>query len=357
MELQKEKIKILIVDDSAFMRKALSLMLNSDPEFEIVGYAKDGIEAYEMTKSLRPDIVTLDIEMPKMDGLTALQKIMQDCPTNVLMVSSLTNEGADATIKSFEYGAVDFIPKSRSYISIDIVNIKEELLSKIKKIARQKELRERLLKIKKFNGAQPNKEILRTSLPKIGYKSIAIGISTGGPLSLQKVIPYLSEKINVPIFIVQHMPPRFTKSLADRLNDLSKLKVKEAEDQEIVQNGTVYFVPGGMQIQLIKNSSNEIQIFIKEEPINSLYKPSVDIMLETVVDIYGKYALAVIMTGMGKDGLEGVKKLKRIGGYSIAQDESTSVVYGMPKVIAEANLADVIAPLDKIPNLINEAIL
>ncbi len=357
MDFEKEKIKILIIDDSAFMQKALSLMLNSDPEFEIIGYAKDGIEAYEMTKSLKPDLVTLDIEMPRMDGLTALQKIMQDCPTNVLMVSSLTNEGADATIKSFEYGAIDFIPKSRSYISIDIVNIKEELLSKIKRIARQKELRERLLKIKKLNGSLPVKEISKTTLPKIGYKAIAIGISTGGPLSLQKVIPYLSDKINTPVFVVQHMPPRFTKSLADRLNDLSKLKVKEAEDQEIVQNGTVYFVPGGMQLQLIKNKSNEVQIIIKEEPINSLYKPSVDVMLETVIDIYGKYTLAVIMTGMGKDGLEGVKKLKSIGGYAIAQDESTSVVYGMPKVIAEANLADVIVPLEKISNLINEAIL
>ncbi len=349
------KIKVLIVDDSAFMRKSLSIILSADSEIEIADFAKDGIEAIEKAKSIRPDVITLDIEMPRMDGLTALRTIMKEAPTSVIMVSSLTTEGAEATLQALELGAVDFIPKEMSFVSVNMGQVKKDLIRKIKTIVRQKFLKERLENLKtEINGKESRKVPIPTNgqLPKNKFNSIAIGISTGGPLSLQKVIPQLTVK--VPVFIVQHMPPKFTKSLANRLNSLSKLTVKEAEDSEEVRSGFVYIAPGGMQMNVKKNLAGKRIIKVFESDKNILHKPSVDIMLSSVVDEYGTSVLGVIMTGMGHDGLEGIKKLKSKGGYCLAQDESSSVVYGMPKAIVDNQLADVVAPLDRIPKILNE---
>ncbi len=349
------KIRVLIVDDSAFMRKSLSIILSADPEIEVADFAKDGIEAIEKAKSVRPDIITLDIEMPRMDGLTALRTIMKEAPTSVIMVSSLTTEGAEATLEALEIGAVDFIPKEMSFVSVNMEQVKKDLIRKIKTIVRQKFLRERLESLKsEIKGKESRKVPIPTNgkLPKNKFNSIAIGISTGGPLSLQKVIPLLTVK--VPVFIVQHMPPKFTRSLANRLNSLSKLTVKEAENSEEVKSGYVYIAPGGMQMHVKKNLSGKRIIEVFESDKNVLHKPSVDIMLNSVVDEYGANVLGVIMTGMGHDGLEGIKKLKGKGGYCLAQDESSSVVYGMPKAIVDNQLADVVAPLDKIPQILNE---
>lgn len=351
-----EKISVLIVDDSAFMRKSLSIMLESDPSITVISTAKNGQEGYELAKKLRPDIITLDIEMPVMDGLTALKKIMADCPTAVLMVSSLTTEGAQDTIKALELGAIDFIPKELSYVSVNISKIKSDLVQKVKEIARQKSLKERLIRLKSLNHnytSEKRATIFQKDLPVIGYKAIVLGISTGGPLTLQKILPILSEKVNIPILIVQHMPPKFTKSLAERLNSLSKLEVKEAEHEESLRAGVVYIAPGGFHMKLNKVSLHDIQINIAREPADSLHRPSVDVMMNSVIDIFGKYTLAIIMTGMGKDGFEAVKKLKGIGGYCIAQNEETCVVYGMPKSIVDADLADLILPAEKIPETIN----
>jgi len=351
-----EKISVLIVDDSAFMRKSLSIMLESDPCITVVSTAKNGQEGYDLAKKLRPDIITLDIEMPVMDGLTALKKIMTDCPTSILMVSSLTTEGAQDTIKALELGAIDFIPKELSFVSVNISKIKEDLIQKVKEIARQKSLKDRLKRLKLLNGnfAQDKRPTLvQKKLPIIGYKAIALGISTGGPLTLQKILPLISEKVNIPILIVQHMPPKFTKSLAERLNSLSKLEVKEAENEESLKPGVVYIAPGGFHMKLDKVGLNNIKINITREPADSLHRPSVDVMMNSVIDIFGKYTLGIIMTGMGKDGFEAVKKLKGIGGYCIAQNEETCVVYGMPKAIVDADLADLVLPADKIPEAIN----
>ncbi|MBZ0182662.1 MAG: chemotaxis response regulator protein-glutamate methylesterase [Melioribacteraceae bacterium] len=353
-----QKIKAVIVDDSAFMRKSLSIILGSDPSIDIVATGRDGIEAISLVKQYKPDILTLDIEMPKMDGLTALKRIMTENPTSVIMVSSLTTEGAEATLKALELGAVDFIPKEMSYVSVNIINIKDDLIRKVKTIVREKALRNRLAKIQKFGGSESSAPIKSTSLvlPRIGYKSIALGISTGGPLSLQKVIPRLNGNIRIPIFIVQHMPPKFTQSLAERLNAMSSLKVKEAEHGEIVSGGTVYIAPGGFHMKVKKNLKGEIYIDISDQPADTLHKPSVDVMIKSVFDIYGKSTLGIIMTGMGRDGLEGIKDIKSAGGYCLAQNEDTCVVYGMPKAIVDAGLADVIAPLEKIPDIINMAV-
>lgn len=352
------KISVVVIDDSAFMRKSLSLMLESDPDIKVISTAKNGQEGYDIVNNLKPDIVTLDIEMPVMDGLTALKKIMADCPTSVLMVSSLTTEGAEATIKALELGAVDFIPKEMSYVNINITKIKEDLISKVKEIVKQKQLRERLKRLRSLTKTSQTPSIAATQqeLPKIGYRAVALGISTGGPLSLQKVLPMLSDKIKVPIFIVQHMPPKFTKSLADRLNSMCGLSVKEAENGEPVQDGFIYIAPGGFHMKLKKLNLANTVIEISAEPNNTLHRPSVDVMINSVVEYYGKSTLGVIMTGMGKDGLEAIKHLKSLGGHCIAQDEQTCVVYGMPKAIVEGGLADSVLPLEKIPEMINKVL-
>lgn len=354
------KIKALIVDDSAFMRKSLSIILESDEDIEIVGTAKNGLEGYDLANKLRPDIITLDIEMPVMDGLTSLKKIMADCPTSVIMVSSLTTEGAEATIKAMELGAVDFIPKEMSFVSVNIVSIKEELIRKVKSIVRQSALRRRLAKIHDLTG-KPRKEGIpqhRTpmQMPRSSYKAIALGISTGGPLSLQKLVPRMKKDMNIPMFIVQHMPPKFTKSLADRLNAMSEVDVKEAEHNETIKPGTVYIAPGGMHMTTRNGVAGAATIQISDMPANTLHKPSVDVMISSVLKLYGKNTLGVIMTGMGKDGYEGIKQLKTMGGYCLAQDEATCVVYGMPKAIVDAGYADVIAPLEKISDILNKAV-
>ncbi len=354
-------IKAVIIDDSAFMRKSLSIMLGSDKEIEIVGTAKNGLEGFELVKKVRPDIVTLDIEMPVMDGLTALKKIMAECPTSVIMVSSLTTEGAEATIQALEYGAVDFISKEMSFVSVNIVSIKEELIKKIKAIVKQKNLQNRLERLQRLGDrTKPATSILQAranlTVPKIGYRAVGIGISTGGPLSLQKLIPFLNEKAQVPFFIVQHMPPKFTKSLAERLNSLSPISVKEAENNEVVKKGTVYLAPGGFHMTVVKSGIGDPVINISDKPSNTLHKPCVDVMIRSLLNVYGKNTLGVIMTGMGKDGFEAIKDLKGMGGYAVAQSEETCVVYGMPKAIVDAGFADAIVPLEKIYETINKAL-
>ena len=332
-------------------------MLESDPNIEVIGIGKDGEEGYKLAKELRPDIITLDVEMPKMDGLTALKLIMKDAPTSVIMVSSITTEGAEATFKALEYGAIDFISKEQSFVSVSITKIKEDLIRKVKNIVYHKwnseaANRTSLSNLRKKEFSTPQQS---TPLPKLGYNAIALGVSTGGPISLQKVIPYLSENINIPMFIVQHMPPKFTKSLADRLNGMSKVTVKEAEDKEIVKKNFVYIAPGGRHIHF-RSFNGSVQILLKDDPEKTLHRPSVDNMIQSATKIYGKRLLSIIMTGMGKDGLESIKELKKIGGKCIAQDEESCVVYGMPKAIVDAGFADTVEPLEKIANKINSVV-
>ena len=277
---------------------------------------------------------------------------MKDCPTPVLMVSSLTVEGAEATMKALELGAVDFIPKGMSYVNMDIVKIKDDLLNKIKSIAKKESLRETLQRLRTTTDFSPisNKQIIHN------YNAIAVGISTGGPLSLQKFLPQISPKVTKPIFIVQHMPPMFTKSLADRLNSLCNHEVKEAENDEDVRSGRIYIAPGGKHMVLYKKNLGNTAIRITDFPSDTLHKPSVDVMMNSVADIYGDRTLGIIMTGMGKDGTEGVQKIKNLGGQCIAQDEDSCVVYGMPKSIVDNGLADTVIPLEKISDVLNNGV-
>jgi len=350
------KIKVIVVDDSAFMRKTLTFMLESAGDIEVVATAKDGIEGYDLVKKYQPDIVTLDFEMPKMNGLETLEKIMNDCPVPVLMVSSYTTEGAEVTIKALSLGAADFLPKEPTNVSNGIMKIKDELIEKVRSIYKQTSIATRLKRISSIvvGGEKKPKQLNRNSnwTPGFGIRAILIGISTGGPLSLQKVIPFLYAHLPVPVIVVQHMPPMFTNSLAERLNKISEVTVKEASDSDILEPAKVYFAPGGKQL-LVTQLSGKMTIKISDKPDNTLYKPCVDVSLNSMIDVYGKSVLPIIMTGMGKDGLEAVKRLKQLGGYAIAQDEASSVVYGMPRAIVENDLADLVLPLDKIAFQIN----
>lgn len=353
----KKKIRVLIVDDSAFMRKSISYILESSGEIEIVGTAKNGLEGFEMVLKLKPDLVTLDVEMPVMNGLDTLKKIMTEFPTPVIMLSSLTAEGTETTLKALSLGAVDFLAKDLVNINAGLLNIQKELVAKIKSIYNQKSLVSRLNRISNRFADPEKKKIIQPSSnfvkPPFEIKAVLIGISTGGPLSLQKVIPELNKNIPAPIFIVQHMPPMFTKSLADRLDKLSPIAVKEAEDRENVIPSQVYIGQGGKHLEVNKYGGS-VRVKISDQPADSLYKPCVDVTLNSLIDAYNKNVFAIIMTGMGKDGFEAVKKLKQLGGYAVAQDEESCVVFGMPKALVDNNLADAVLPLDSIASQINK---
>jgi len=351
-------IKIVVVDDSAFMRKALTVMLESDPGFKVVGSARNGVEGVAKVRQLKPDLVTMDIEMPQMDGLTALQQIMASNPVPVMMVSSITTDGARATLDALDLGAVDFIPKQMSYVSLDIVKIKDELLAKIRDIVSRKHiLMARFRTRKSFRDAKEGMAVPQTSLseaastplPKRHKKIdiIGLGSSTGGPPALQTLISALPRNLPVGIVIAQHMPPTFTKSLAERLDGVSSVTVKEASDGDPIKAGTVLIAPGGKHLT-VRRSRGRAQVIISAEPSDTLYKPCVDVMLNSVSKAYGANAMSVILTGMGSNGLSGSRKVKTSGGIVIAQDEATSVVYGMPRAVVEARLTDHVASIDNL---------
>ena len=355
-----EQIRVLVIDDSAFMRKSLSLLLESDPDIKVIATARDGQDGIDKIRQLKPDIVTLDIEMPRMDGLTALRIIMKECPLPILMVSSMTTEGAEATIKGMELGAVDFIPKQLSYVSLDIVKIKDDLLAKVHAIYRSRCLRSRFSRLQ---TPQPSVEPPAVpsfitpqpwdgTSPGIDFTMVAIGVSTGGPFALHAFIPKIPKIFPKGIVIVQHMPPKFTKSLADRLNNLSELTVKEAEEGDIIQPGVALVAPGGLHLTFKKNGKDSVTVHLSEEPVSSLHRPSVDVMMVSAAEVFGSRVLGIIMTGMGKDGLEGLKLIKQKNGFVIAQNEETCVVYGMPRAAVEAGLSDIVAPLEQIPEIL-----
>ncbi len=350
-------INVLVVDDSAFMRKALSMMLESDPEIKVVDTARDGLDALEKVERLQPDVVTLDVEMPRMDGITALKRIMRDFPRPVLMVSSLTKEGAETTIEALQAGAVDFIPKQFSYVSLEITKIQEDLVAKVKTIARS---RSRLFRRSAAGttpaAAAPVRTPATAGLGASDARLIAIGISTGGPFALQHVVPALPAELPVPVVIVQHMPPHFTRSLADRLNTLSPLRVVEAEAGMRLEAGTVFIAPGGLHLTFRQGPGGSVLLATPTEPATTLHRPSVDVMFTSANETFSGRVLAAVMTGMGRDGLEGARLIKRSGGRLLAQDADSCVVYGMPRAVVEAGLADAVLPLDEIAPALVQAV-
>lgn len=340
----EKKIKVLVVDDSAFMRNAIRTMVASDPCIQVIGAARDGMEAIKMVVDLDPDVVTLDVEMPKMDGLETLRQIMEKHPVPVIMVSSLTSEGAKTTLDALDLGAVDFIPKNLSELSINIVHIKQMLLDKIKQIGRKKLKLARRMKAASTSVSAPRKTVHFTSAQRMSV--VAIGTSTGGPKALQSVIPVLPKNFSIPIVISQHMPPNFTGPFAERMNQLSQLQVKEAQEGEKLMPGVVYIAPGSGHMSIQRRGIDKI-IRITQST-EYIYKPSVDLMMLTVAESYPGTCLGVILTGMGNDGLKGMKAIKESGGRTIAQDEETCVVYGMPKAVVDAGMADKVVPINEV---------
>jgi two-component system chemotaxis response regulator CheB len=353
------QINVVVVDDSAFMRKSISLMLEADPDIKVVATARDGKEGIEMIRKFRPNVVTMDIEMPGMDGLTALKIIMKEMPLPVLMFSSLTTEGADSTMEALNLGAVDFIPKDMSYVNVNIAGKRAELIEKIKHIGNSAALRLRFSRMGKpavpaaaVSGALKTGVHRTVSIPsRRDFQAMVLGISTGGPFALLNMLPQVPETFPLGVAVVQHMPPRFTHSLAERLNSMSKLTVKEAEDGDVMQPGLVLIAPGGKHLTFRKDG-REVVARISDLPSTTLYRPSADIMMTSAVETYNAPLLGVIMTGMGRDGLEGLRLAKKKGAYIVAQNEETCVVYGMPKAVVDDGIADAIVPLDDIASLL-----
>lgn len=392
-------VKVLVVDDSGFFRRRLTEILSSDVNIQVVGTASNGREAVEQALALHPDVITMDYEMPVMDGITAVRTIMQRCPTPVLMFSSLTHEGARVTLDALDAGAVDYLPKNFEDISRNPQKVKQMLCDKIHVLAMSNRrvwtrpstpsaatpvsstaavaktplatpplssrttetvlpsstaprARMAVPPVRSVLGHSEAPVAKTTSSPKRkAYKLLAIGTSTGGPVALQRVLTRLPADFPAPIVIVQHMPAAFTHAFAERLNKLCKIDVKEAEEGDILRPGLALLAPGGKQMMI--DARGAVRVLPGDERLN--YKPCVDITFGSAAKVYHDKVLAVVLTGMGADGREGARMLKQAGSQVWAQDEASCVIYGMPMAIVKADLADAIYSLDDIGGYLIEA--
>jgi two-component system chemotaxis response regulator CheB len=384
-------VKVLVVDDSGFFRRRVTEILSSDPNIQVVGTATNGKEAIEQALALKPDVITMDYEMPMMDGITAVRHIMQKIPTPVLMFSSLTHEGARVTLDALDAGAVDFLPKNFEDISRNPQKVKQLLCEKILSISRSNR------RFSGFGASQPAPApvtpVTPAAAPVVGrapapaparsvpsrtpaaagsahahshshapahtsaapkrkpYKLVAIGTSTGGPVALQRVLTQLPAGFPTPLVLIQHMPAAFTKAFAERLDKLCKISVKEAEDGDVLRPGLALLAPGGKQMMV--DGRGTVKILPGDERLN--YKPCVDITFGSAAKSYGDKVLAVVLTGMGADGREGARLLKQGGSTVWAQDEASCVIYGMPMAVVKADLADAIYSLDDVGRHLVEA--
>lgn len=378
-------VKVLVVDDSGFFRRRVSEILSADPSIQVVGTATNGKEAIDQALALKPDVITMDYEMPMMDGITAVRHIMQRCPTPVLMFSSLTHEGARVTLDALDAGAVDFLPKNFEDISRNPEKVKQLLCEKVHSISRSNRrfsaysapapvaapapaptpAASSLSSHSTHAPARPAPAPVHAPAPsrastasssspapkRKAYKLVAIGTSTGGPVALQRVLTQLPANFPAPIVLIQHMPAAFTKAFAERLDKLCRISVKEAEDGDILRPGLALLAPGGKQMMI--DGRGAVKILPGDERLN--YKPCVDITFGSAAKSYGDKVLAVVLTGMGADGREGARLLKQGGSSIWAQDEASCVIYGMPMAIVKAELADAVYSLDDIGKHIVEA--
>ncbi len=347
-------IKVLVVDDSPLVRKIASDILNSDPEIEVIATASNAEFAINKVKKLKPDVVTMDIEMPGMGGLKAIQKIMSENPVPIIVLSAFAKKGAELTIQALESGAVDFIAKPSVSLSGGLSDIAEELIKKVKNASKIKVC-------KKEEAETKTKQKLEEFKSRVGtykgeYEIVAIGTSTGGPVALKTVLSGFPKDFPIGIVVVQHMPPVFTGAFANRLNSICEVNVKEAIDGDPILPGHVLIAPGDYHMTVSKYNTEPKVLLHKWEPVSG-HRPSVDVLMHSVAREYGSKAIGVIMTGMGKDGAEGIKELKQKGGYVIAQDKETSVIYGMNRVVIENGDADEIVPVENISKrIINRVI-
>jgi two-component system chemotaxis response regulator CheB len=336
----ERKVRVLVVDDSALMRKKVSDMINADESCEVVATARNGEEAVRAVAALKPDVVTMDVELPRMNGVTALRHIMKENPTPVVMLSALTQEGAVSTLRSLEYGAVDFLAKPSGVISLDIEKVRNELIAKIKTAA---DANLGALSPLRIEDSSAKEKVTATLSDKV----VVIASSTGGPRALTEILPSLEARIEAGVLVVQHIPEGFSRPMAERLNAVSKIRVKEAEDGEPVRQGEAFIAPAGCQMAVVREGERGIVKIMKERRTNGL-SPSADTTLKSIAPLYRENSLGVILTGMGNDGTEGLRVLKEFGGSSLAEDRKTSVVYGMPKAAWEAGVVDKVVPLPEI---------
>ncbi|MGB0766409.1 MAG: protein-glutamate methylesterase/protein-glutamine glutaminase [Phycisphaeraceae bacterium] len=325
------KTRVLVTDDSAFMRRAIRQMLEEEPDIEVVAVAHDGKMALEYAKEYEPDVITLDIEMPVMDGLTALRHIMRQMPTQVLMISSLTTEGSMASLQALRMGAADVIAKEHSTCAANILEIKSHLVSRVRELARSRKPR--------TNPSAPAAPSI--GVPKLNladYKMVAIGSSTGGPPALEKILPALPADFPLPVVIAQHMPLIFTQSMAKRLDDVCPMKVVHADHGTPILPGQIHLAPGAQHLHVTQRAGRLLTT-VNDEPKQAAYKPSVSALFESCAKTIGKQTLGIVLTGIGDDGLTGAQSLHALGATLVAQDEASSVVYGMPRAIADAGIA------------------
>ena len=366
-------IKVLVVDDSSFFRRRLTEILTKEGDIELLDTAVNGQEAVEKALALKPDVITMDVEMPVLDGISAVRQIMQQQRIPILMFSSLTHDGAKATLDALDAGAVDFLPKKFEDIARDKDEAGQLLRDRVRAVARKRQLGRPTFSSALGNRTDPAKPALGTrpaltrssfERPKLNervapvssrfqpsgksYKLVAIGTSTGGPVALQRIITALPADFPLPIVLIQHMPAAFTGAFAQRLNSLSKIEVREAQDNDILRPGVAYLAPGGKQM-LIEGNDRDARLRIKEDDSPRItFKPSVDITFATAAKVYADKVLAIVLTGMGADGREGARLLKQLGARIWAQDEASCVVYGMPQAIAAAGLMDVEVSLNEV---------
>ncbi|MGD7043702.1 protein-glutamate methylesterase/protein-glutamine glutaminase [Jeotgalibacillus proteolyticus] len=365
----RDMINVLVVDDSAFMRKLIQEFLREEKKITVAGTARNGEDALIKVKLLQPDVITMDVQMPVLNGLEALKKIMEDRPLPVIMLSSSTKAGAEDTLLAMDYGAVDFISKPSGTISLDLHKVKSELIEKIYAAAGSVPRKPDSPGVE--NGIEHTscfsaveKEIKESDIPYMvpasglpiagSTKVVLIGTSTGGPRALQKVVSHLPKDLGAPVVIVQHMPAGFTKSLASRLNTISPLNVKEAEQGDTLQNGTIYLAPGGYHLTF-DQSYQTIKIVLTQEHPRAGHRPSVDVMLESAAELKKVKKIVVIMTGMGTDGSKGLVQLthKGLAGV-IAESQETCIVHGMPKAAVATGLVNAVSPLPLIAKKIVE---
>ena len=347
---QMRLIGVLVVDDSTVTCNALTRIIESDPMLCVLGRAHDGIEALEKVVVLQPDVVTLDFEMPRMNGLETLQKIMQDMPRPVLMISRFTRKGAEVTLEALDRGAFDYIPKPESGAPDEIESIRNEIVAKIK-VAASTYHRQRL----QASVASPGKAVApvtRVGVGSIRPEIVCIGTSTGGPKALQQILPMLPGDLPVGILVVQHMPPGFTNPFAHRMDDLCKVSVHEASHGEPIEPGVVYIAPAGLHMTVLRPPASKGMIQLSPEPAGTMHIPSVDVTMTSVAKEFRSRSMGIILTGMGSDGLLGMKAINAAGGRTIGQDESTCSVYGMPRACAETGVLHKVVPLLQVPEQI-----
>jgi two-component system chemotaxis response regulator CheB len=328
------KIRVLVVDDSAFVRKAVQRMLGSVDDIEVVGTAADGEDGLRKARELRPDVVTLDIKMPRLGGLETLERLMSEQPLPVLLMSTLTQEGAEVTLRGLELGAMDFVDKS-SVQPMSMLSLADELIAKIRALGGARvRARPHPLPPPAESGREP-------------AQLVVIAASTGGPSALQQVVSALPAGLPAPVLIVQHIPRGFTRSLAERLDARSAIPVREARDGDALAAGSILIAPAGIHTRLLRRRGGVV-VLLDEEPRDALHRPSADVLMSSAADVFGRHVVGIVLTGMGSDGTEGLRAIRSRGGRTVAESEETAVIFGMPKAAIEAGVVDRTVPLDRV---------